>query len=133
MLRKRGFYLTKLSISLLLLLAISSCPATAQMVGCLDCMGGFDDGNLWGLLDHDGYLLEEGDWVYPVGAGPDGEIDPPDIYGQPTGDDSLCNHVEAHIGDDGCFFIGATTWSHTLHPTVGDRIYCRIFDDSKDR
>jgi hypothetical protein len=116
-----------LTIALSLLIAGS---ASGQHPGFCDCYGGFlADGTWWYLQDHSGADLQDGDWVYAAWAGEDGEIDPPDKLGYPTGDDFLVFQNDNNI-EYGGFFITVTTWppGDTNRPLTGDMVYCRIFD-----
>jgi hypothetical protein len=107
--------------------------AHAQMPGLCECWGGLDEEwNYWYLLDYEGYPLEDGDWVYAAWVGPDGEIDPPNVHGYPTGDDLLLQHQTQNYLEYGMFWILLTTWSpddpRDRRPRYGDLIYCRMFD-----
>jgi len=108
----------------------------ALEVGYCDCYGGVEaDGQYWKLFDHEGGPLEDGDWVYAAWAGPDGQIDPPDAQGNPTGDDIKIPVASERI-EYSSFFLVVTTWQEGYqdtsgdfkHPTNGELIYCRIFD-----
>jgi len=101
--------------------------------GLCECWGGYEEGgDWWYLLDYFGYPLECGDWVYAAWAGPDGEIDPPNVHGYPTGDDLLLQHQTQNFIEYGMFWIALTTWPpddpRDRRPRYGDLVYCRMFD-----
>jgi hypothetical protein len=111
-----------------------------QTAGYVDCYGGVaPDGEYWPLLDHLGRPLEDGDWVYAAWTGPDGQIDPPDDQGYPTGDDVKLP-VAAERIEYSSFLLVVATWEkgyhdesgQERHPMDGELMYCRIFDDPKE-
>jgi hypothetical protein len=121
----------------LLITALLASGAHAQMPGLCNCWGGVDeDYNWWYLLDYYGYPLENGDWAYAAWVGPDGEIDPPNVHGYPTGDDLLIQHQSGNYLDYGLFYILVTTFApddlYDRRPQYGDLIYCRMFDGPKE-
>jgi hypothetical protein len=93
------------------------------------------DGEYWQLLDHEGRPLEDGDWAYAAWTGHDGQIDPPDAQGYPTGDDVKLPLSTERI-EYASFLLVVATWERgcqdaqgrELHPVDGELIYCRIFD-----
>ena len=104
-----------------------------QPTPCI-CYGGRDStGNTWPLSDLGGIPLQDGDWVYAVWAGSDGQIDPPadsQEIGVVTGDDVLL--TEGQI-QGSRFTLSLDVWGpEGDHPHAGDVIYCRMFDESKD-
>jgi hypothetical protein len=101
--------------------------------GLCDCYGGDEEeGDWWYLLDYDGYPLEDGDWVYAAWAGPDGEIDPPNVHGYPTDDDLLLQYQSMNYIEYSMFYITLTTFppgdARDRRPQYHDLIYCRMFD-----
>lgn len=98
------------------------------------CFGGCDMGlspTYWYLLDNDGYVLDDGDCVHVIGAGLlDSIPNPPNPDGSPGGDDYLIDTGEIYYGG---FIITIPTWSPGEgSPQAGEKIYCRIFDDTCD-
>jgi hypothetical protein len=129
----------KFFVLAVLLCAFWAGKACAQPGYC-DCTGGIaEDGSYWQLLDFEGNVLEDGDWVCGLWTGPDGKIDPPDMNGYPTGDDQLLPVARGQI-EYGTFLITVATWGEgaldTLgnqkHPIDDDLIYCRIFDGPEE-
>jgi hypothetical protein len=126
---------------LALIVSVFAASDAAAQPGFCDCYGGMDPDlspSWWYLLDYFGYPLEDGDWVYGAWIGSDGEIDPPDENGYPTGDDTFLVHNVDYI--EYCsFFICVTTWwegaldslGNQRRPMADDIIYCRIFDGPK--
>jgi hypothetical protein len=115
---------------------IAAINAHAQQAGYCDCYGGMNaEGEHWKLLDHEGRPLEDGDWVYIAWTGHDGQIDPPDASGYPTGDDVKLPVATERIEYSSLFLVVATwekgyrdTSGQDRHPMDGELIYGRIFD-----
>jgi len=127
----------KKTLLTLLMLTILATSAHAQMPGLCDCYGGMDEeGEWWYLLDYFGNPLEDGNWVYATWVGPDGEIDPVNVHGYPTGDDLLIRYQTGDYLEYATFWIAVTTFSPgdpaERRPQEGDRIYCRMFDGPKE-
>jgi len=92
--------------------------------------------------DENGNLLNDGDIIQLIWAGPDGTIDPPvkkigdPTNGQPTGDDViLSTHTigENAVANSGTFFFSLSSYpDHTggYYPAAGDKVYIRAFNDS---
>ena len=117
-------------IVLIMMLVVFTVADAQAQPGFCDCFGGMDaDGNYWKLLDHSGHPLEDGDWVYALWVGPDGEVSPPDMNGSPTGDDVLLPVATESIEYSSFFFTVAVWWPGAVaslgdqkHPTDGDLV-----------
>ena len=130
-----GAKMKKLIVLAMLLGAVWAGRVCAQPGYC-DCYGGSGkNGDHWQLLDYQGSPLEDGDWAYAAWTGPDGKIDPPDMNGNPTGDDVLLPISGGRI-EYNTFFFTVATWQegsvdeqdNPRHPVEGELFYCRIFD-----
>ena len=82
------------------------------------------------LTDAQGVLLEDGDLVQVIWAGPDGMVDEiNEVDGYPSGDDSLLTSASIH---EGIFQVELQTFNSPQwgRPAIGDDIYLRIFNSS---
>ena len=115
-------------------------PSLLYVSGGLDGMGGY-----WYLTDENQVPLEEGDALMLIWAGPDGAIDRPvravgsPDNGQVTGDDLEIPLAAPYINDAATFDLVGTSWQvgdtdslgNQRHPTPGEKIYVRVFNDSE--
>jgi hypothetical protein len=86
------------------------------------------------LTDSSGVVLEDGDIVQLIWAGPDGNIDPIDELCEPTNDDNFLATVRVGMGfshGTGLFKGEFQTFSAHKggYPAQGDVIYLRVFNN----